>query len=277
MNILCLFTKILPLKEPVLNIDKKYQLYEKSVQNPSGDVDFINEKFKQIKGRKPYSVREDFGGTGFLCCEWVKQGPKYSAHVVDLDPEPINYGKIRHWGKLNKSQQEQVIYHEKNVLEVSSIKADVVVAFNFSYFIFKKRSQLLDYFKEARKAVGKDGVFFLDLFGGSECYSPLEEETEYKNYSYYWDLHSFNPINNHVMYYIHFKEKGKSKKKKAFVYDWRMWSLPELRDLLIDAGFKHTLVYWEGDDDDGGGDGNFEPTEHVEQCDSWVVYLAAYN
>ena len=53
-----------------------------------------------------------------------------------------------------------------------------------------------------------------------------------------------------------------------------MWSIPEIREILEDAGFKHTVVYWEGDDDDGGGNGEFDVCEETEQCDSWVVYLA---
>lgn len=247
------------------------------MQNPQGDIEFINDKFKELKGRSPHSLREDFGGTGYLCCEWVKSNSKNTASVVDLDPEPMEIGKDRHYSKLSQGEKKRVQYHEKNVLEVSKMSADVIVAFNFSYFIFKKRNDLLAYFKEVKKAVGNDGVFFMDLFGGSECYSPLEEETDHGKFSYYWDLDSYNPITNEVMYYIHFQEKGKSKKRCVFSYDWRMWSLAEIRDLLVDAGFENTVVYWEGDDDDGGGNGEFYPSENEEQCDSWVVYLAAYN
>lgn len=260
-----------------MNIEKKYSFYEQSVQNPQGDVEFITEKFKEIRGKMPLSLREDFGGTGYLCCEWVKQGPQTNAHVIDLDPEPLNFGKKKHWAKLNDAQKEQVEYHQLNVFNAQDVQADVIAAFNFSYFIFKKRTELVNYFKQAKAAIKPGGVFFLDLFGGSECYSPVEEETEHDGFSYFWDLDSYNPINNHVMYYIHFQEDGKSKSEKVFTYDWRMWGLSEIRDALHDAGFERTLVYWEGDDDDGGGNGEFSPTEHVEQCDSWVVYIAAYD
>ena len=31
----------------------------------------------------------------------------------------------------------------------------------------------------------EDGVFFLDMFGGEECYGPLEEETEHDGFTYF--------------------------------------------------------------------------------------------
>ena len=31
--------------------------------------------------------------------------------------------------------------------------------------------------------------------------------------------------------------------------------------------------FWEGDDGDGGGDGEFYKTESAENCESWVTYM----
>lgn len=255
---------------------RKYFLYESSVQSPETDIEFINEKFQELRGKKPHSLREDFGGTGLLSCRWVQQGFACSASVVDLDPEPMKYGKCSHVDKLSPEEAKRIFYHQKNVLEAVDISSDVVVAFNFSYFIFKKRKEILKYFSSVKKSLKSRGVFFIDCFGGSECYAPVEEETEFDHFSYFWDLHSFDPISNHVIYYIHFKEKKKPKKEKVFSYDWRMWSIPELKELLLEAGFDHVTIYWEGDDEDGSGDGEFSPCQSVDQCDSWVVYLAAY-
>jgi hypothetical protein len=54
-----------------------------------------------------------------------------------------------------------------------------------------------------------------------------------------------------------------------------VWSLPELRDLFVEAGFKNVSVYWEGDDGEGGGNGIFRPTLRGEACESFVCYIAA--
>ena len=104
----------------------------------------------------------------------------------------------------------------------------------------------------------------------------LEEETEYDDFSYFWDLDSFDPISNHVMYYIHFKlKKEKERREKCFVYDWRMWTIPELREVLEEAGFSKSHVYWEGTTAEGEGDGNFTRTEKGEECEAWIAYVVA--
>ena len=159
-----------------------------------------------------------------------------------------------------------------NVLEKSDFSTDITVAFNFSYFIFKERQTLLKYFKRARKSLNEGGVFFLDIFGGTECTDTLEEETEFDNHSYFWDCDFYNPLSNECQYYIHFKKDG-TKYKKVFSYNWRHWTVREIRELLEEAGFSKTLTYWEGEDEDGDGDGEFYQSESEENCESWVTYV----
>ena len=255
----------------------KYEYYEKAVQNTDHELEFLNKVYKKKFKKDAKVLREDFCGTGMLACEWVKQSKKHTAFGIDLSAEPIEYGKENHYSKLSKDEQKRMVYHEKNVLDCAGMKADIIVAFNFSYFIFKERKQLLDYFKSIRKSMKKDSVFLIDLFGGPDCQVLQEEETDYGKFSYYWDLDHFNPITNEVTYYIHFKPKGKKKIREVFTYEWRHWGLPELIDLLHEAGFAKTVPYWEGDDGDGGGDGDFyEATESEENCESWVTYISAY-
>jgi hypothetical protein len=64
--------------------------------------------------------------------------------------------------------------------------------------------------------------------------------------------------------------------KNVFTYDWRFWMMPEVRDIMLEAGFSEVTAYWEGDDDDGGGDGDFKPSTEGENCDAWVSYLVAH-
>ena len=49
----------------MLSLEQKYHLYENSVQCHSADIDFINEQYQKIHGKKPLVLREDFGGTGY--------------------------------------------------------------------------------------------------------------------------------------------------------------------------------------------------------------------
>ncbi len=262
-----------------LSVDLKYKLYESSVQCHESDIDFINDQFEIEFNKRPFSLREDFGGTAAMACDWVKQGPSYNAWAVDLDPEPIKYGLENHYIKLNAQEKARMEYVEGNVLDDFSFRSDIIVAFNFSYFIFKKRAQLLDYFKKVKQGLKDEGAFFIDLFGGTQAYEPLEEETEHDNHSYFWDLDKFNPLTGECLYKIHFKLKENNKKyRDVFTYDWRMWNPNELKEILEEAGFSRVKLFWEGEDDDGDGDGNFEEaTLAVENCDSWVIYIMAVS
>ncbi len=259
-----------------LSLNEKYKLYESSVQAHEADVEFIFKEYKKYFKKNPSILREDFGGTGIMACEWVQKKSGNISYSIDLDPEPINYGLKNHFSKLSLSQKNRMHYIQGNVLDVYKFKPDIVVAFNFSYFTFKKRSQLLSYFKKVRSSLGNEGAFFLDIFGGTECYQVLEEKTKFRGYTYYWDCQAFNPINNECLYFIHFKtNKDGIKYKKVFKYDWRHWGLAEVREILLDAGFSDTKVFWEGDGDNGEGNGVFKPKEKEENCQSWISYIMA--
>ena len=132
------------------------------------------------------------------------------------------------------------------------------------------------YFKKVYDGLPSGSLFVIDLFGGVEAQSVCEEETEHKDFIYYWDCQKFDPVTQESFYAIHFRPKGRKKLLNVFTYDWRLWTMPELRDLLQEVGFRRVTPYWEGDDDDGGGNGVFSPYKNeVENCLSWVAYLAA--
>jgi len=253
----------------------KYWYYNKSVQSADVDVVFFRKTFNELRGHDPKVFREDFCGTFKLSCEWVKLNENFRSIGVDLDLEPIDYGKAHYLPKLSDDQQKRVEILQGNVLDTNLPKADIIAACNFSYFIFKQRSMLKQYFANCKDALNSEGLFVLDIFGGSECYEPNEEETEHDDFSYFWDQDSYDPVTNEATFYIHFKPKGQKKVKKAFTYDWRLYSIPEIKDMLEDVGFQNVHVYWEGTDEDGEGDGEFQRVTKGEDCESWVAYIVA--
>ena len=64
--------------------------------------------------------------------------------------------------------------------------------------------------------------------------------------------------------------------KRIFSYEWRLWGLTELKDILDDAGFSRVDCYWEGTDEDGeSGNGIFTREQKGERCPSYIAYLVA--
>ncbi len=255
----------------------KFTHYLMSVQNPESDVNFIAQAYKKIYKKDPKVLREDFCGSFAICAAWVKKFSQGTALGYDLDPEPLDYGKKHHLTTLSEDQASRISVHLQDVLHPQHNNIDAIAALNFSYFIFKKRQTLQTYFENCLSSLSETGILVLDIFGGSECYQPVEEETYFTdlNFSYFWDQHSFNPITNEALFYIHFKRDGEAKRTKVFTYDWRLWSIAELEDLLMQVGFHSVQTHWERADKKGEGTGIFYPTRKAEQCDSWIAYIVA--
>lgn len=260
-------------KKPHILFDK-YDLYLKSVQSPDVDVLFYRDTYKELKRKLPRVLREDFCGTFGLSCEWVKLNKNFESFALDIDPEPMAYGKAHNFKKLSSSQQKRVHVLEKNVLDKDLPRADIIVAMNFSYFVFKTRALMKAYFLNSLRSLRPGGIFIVDIFGGSQCFDANEDIHPNKKFTYYWDQTGFDPVTNRSVFHIHYRV-GREKIKKVFSYDWRMWSIPEIRDILEEVGFSRTHVYWEGTTTKGEGDGKFTRTEHGEACLSWVAYIVA--
>ncbi|MEQ9563251.1 MAG: class I SAM-dependent methyltransferase [Woeseiaceae bacterium] len=252
-----------------------HDLYEKAVQNVEHEVEFLQETFQAIRGRKAYRLREDFCGTASASCQWVRQGSEYQAIGVDIDPSVLEWGRKNRVGKLPVADQARVQLLESDVMTVETPAVDLLVAFNFSYFIFDTRDRLREYFRRAYAALADDGVFFIDLFGGPEAQEETKEKTKHKGFTYIWHQAEFHPVTNYIRCHIHFKFRDGSRIKKAFTYEWRLWSAPELREILLEAGFKTATVYWEGEDEDGEGNGVFTPDEKGEADLAWIAYIVA--
>ena len=255
----------------------RYWLYENSVYMPEADYDFIHRIFKRARGRKPLLLREDFAGTSQLAALWVKNDAEARAWAVDLDPEPLAWGKRKHIDVLDDQARARVEQLEQNVLAVDVGAVDVVTAFNFSYWIFEERKTMLDYFTKVKDALGDDGMLVVDLMGGPGAQSETEEERDEGGFDYVWEQEAMDAITHHMVCHIHFHFPDGSKMRKAFTYEWRLWSISELRDIMLDAGFRSVDAYWEGTDEDGEGDGVFRKKKHAENEDTWIVYLAAWK
>ncbi|MGE3758843.1 MAG: class I SAM-dependent methyltransferase, partial [Pseudobdellovibrionaceae bacterium] len=147
--------RVTPKRRP--KIFDKYSLYQRAVQSADTDVVFIRRVYKELRGKDPVILREDFCGTFGLSCEWIKLNPKFQAIGIDLDPEPLEYGRLHNFSKLSSDQQKRLRLQELNVLAPELPHADVSIAFNFSYFVFKSREFMRRYLHNCYEHLNKDG------------------------------------------------------------------------------------------------------------------------
>lgn len=252
----------------------KHILYQLSVQDTEHELKFIDRVFRKQRGRSPLTLREDFCGTALMCATWAKR-PGRSATGIDLDPGVLAWG-VEHNLKPIGEPGNRVQLLEQDVCQSVRGNFDVALGLNFSYFIFKTRPELLKYFKSVHRSMSADGIFIVDVYGGYEAMQPMVEPRRIKGgFTYVWDQDKVDPINNRVVNYIHFEFRDGSKMRRAFTYDWRMWSIPEIRELLAEAGFVRSTPYWEDADEDGEGTGVFRPRTAVDNEAAYVAYIIA--
>lgn len=265
-------------------IFNKYDLYERSVQSAKTHVDWFVSIYKDLHKKYPKRLREDFCGTFQVSCEWVKRNRNNTAVGLDLDPEPLSYGKKKNFAKLSLDQKRRLKVIKANVLDPTQEKHDLIYAGNFSFFIFQKRAELLHYFQSCLKSLKPNGgSLLLELAGGPGMITSIKEtksvqigrtKNKNKKFVYIWDQKDFDPIRNQAQYAIHFKLPSGKTMRNAFEYDWRLWSIAETRDVLADAGFTRSYVYWETEHR-GRGTGEFIQAEYADNAYSWIGYIVA--
>ncbi len=252
------------------------ELYEISVQSPEVECEFIDQVWRQRRRRLAHHVREDFCGTAIASVEWIRWRDTNTAIGVDIDPKVLAWAKSRLPQRLTPEQQKRLTLLRSDVLTARTRRVDCVLAMNFSYYLLKTRDELRRYFKRVRQGLVDDGLFLLDAYGGSEAFVEMEEKRRVGGFTYVWDQHHYNPITGDAINYIHYRFADGSQIRKAFTYEWRVWTLPEIRELLSEAGFRKVTVYWEGiDEKTGQGNDEFRPATEGDACPGWIAYIVA--
>ena len=210
-------------------------LYELCVTEPIRLIRFLH----AAHGRKPRALREDFSGSGALARAWATSSRSRRAIAVDIDPAVL----------------ARAAAHPRVTPVVSDAKrcaaeADIIAATNFPIGYQHSRAALLHYLKGVRKSLRKNGIFVCDLYGGRDAFSPgklvqmlrapCTPPWRGELVEYTFEQRAANPVTGLVLDALHFRVFGKSTKAKnpdldlkdAFVYHWRLWSIPELIDAL---------------------------------------------
>lgn len=262
----------------------RHVLYEASVQNVDADLDFFDRTFRKHRGRLPRRIKEDFCGTAALACRFVERRPDNEAWGVDLHRPTLDWGIRNHVSRLG-DKKKRLHLLEKDVRSVTRPQVELVSALNFSYYTFKTREGLRRYFEAARRSLTPEGILILDAFGGTDAMDTLDEDRHIEAsrrpdgsrvpaFTYVWEQAKFNVITNDILCYIHFGFSDGTRMNRAFRYDWRMWTLPELQELLLEAGFRGTEVYMEGwDEEEDDSDGIFRLRKQYDNMEGWIAYV----
>lgn len=251
----------------------RHDLYQRSVQDVESEAEFLERAFRKATKRSVQSLREDFCGTALLCSQWVQRGDKRTALGIDLDEEVLAWGVTNNL-LPNGEPGNRVQLLCQDVREPVPGTYDIVAAMNFSYWIFKTREELRRYFRTVRESLQPDGILALDAYGGWESEQPMLEPRKIRGgFTYVWDQDSFCPITHHVTNHIHFEFRDGSRMDKAFTYEWRYWTLPELQELLSEAGYSEVRVYWDTASDTE--DCHYQIRRRADNQPGWLAYLIA--
>ncbi|XP_010943707.1 uncharacterized protein [Elaeis guineensis] len=301
----------------------KFHLYQRSVQSPKGDISYMQKFFLMyVGGRFPLHLQEDFCGTALLSSEWLHSDPRRTAVGLDLDLEALNWCLENNLNKVGADGYSRISLFHGNVLqphkaclvkhraedlmkglvvrdEDYSIQMcsssstmeeavlpsrDIICAFNYSCCCLHKRTDLVLYFKHAFHALSKKGgIFVMDLYGGRSSECKLRLQRRFSDFTYVWEQAEFDIINRRTRISLHFHLGKKQMLRHAFAYDWRLWSLPEIKDCLEEAGFQY-VRFWmrqmpNTDDRENleeftvGRDVKYEELSSFQQQDAWNTYI----
>ena len=253
----------------------RHQLYEAAVQDPESEVAFVQRTYQRLRKKPAMRLREDFCGTAYFSVHWAQTHAGREAWGLDLAQPTLDWGRAHHVEPAGDAVASRVHLLCENVLRGKTPKVDVCCAFNFSYWIFQERASLLSYFKAVRKALRSDGIFFLDAMGGTDVPQHDVNARREDGFIYRWEHIDYNALTNNLRCAIHFEFDDGSSIENAFFYDWRLWSLPEIKEMLTEAGFSKVRFMFERTDEDGEGTGAYFEPKVEDNEGLWWAYIVA--
>lgn len=306
------------------HLPSKFSLYQQSVQSPKGDISYLQKFFlTYVGGRAPLHLQEDFCGTALLSTEWLRSDSRRTAVGLDLDVEALDWCLENNVNKVGADLSSRIFLYHGNVLQPHEAKLvksnfqnimhnvtieekgnsseaivdsealpprDIICAFNYSCCCLHSRHELVSYFKHSLCALSKKGgIFVMDLYGGTSSECELRMQRRFPNFTYTWEQAGFDIIQRKTRISLHFTLQKQQKKKlrHAFSYSWRLWSLPEIKDCMEEAGFGsvHFWIRQMPDSEniksmEGFGaarDIKYEEVTSFQQQDSWNAYIVGVS
>lgn len=218
-----------------------YELYELCAQSPAELIPLL----VAAHGGDPLVLGEDFSGTALLSRVWSASTPHRSAIAVDHDASVLARA-------AGAPRVACVIGDVRDATRPDAHGADVIFAGNFSIGEIGERMELLRYLRHCHARLHAGGVFVCDIYGGSTSLRPGALERvriapDGARVRCTWEQRTADPLTARVVDALHFRIERAGEVvldlSDAFVYRWRLWSVPELTDALLEAGF-HGVAVW---------------------------------
>ncbi len=245
-----------------------FDLYERAATDGSRSVEFL----LAVHGGAASILAEDFCGSGALSRAWAEGSADRRVIAADADPAALDALRAR----LAPEAAQRVALRCADVRAVTD-PADIIAAFNFPIGYWHARADLVAYFRHARSRLRGGGCLVVDIYGGATAFQPGEYEQALPGgIVYIWEQAEADALTGRVRNAMHFTLPGGRELRNAFEYDWRLWSIAEVREAMAEAGFARSEVYGSlGDAIDGAGRLRVRPLEHGDELDEdYVVYIA---
>lgn len=268
----------------------RFDCYELTVQSPRHVVALL----RGVHGAEPLVLREDFCGTAAVSRRWASEGAKRGdrsrAVAVDVDDEVV-------WKAAKLAREDgvgdRVAVVKADVLEglgkpeEGSDASDVVFVGNFSIGYIHERAMLLAYLDRARRRLVSGnagwggGIFVCDTYGGNAFrlggFTRKHPGRGREMIHYTWVRERADPITamveNSISFRVEIDGEVVAEMPTAFVYRWRLWSIAELREAMLEVGF--TLVAVHQDTNIAPGQRPTPVSDPRELGEDWIVLVAA--
>jgi hypothetical protein len=259
----------------VNDAERRFWLYERTVLSAAHEAYFVVRAFADAFARTPTDLREDFAGTAAVAVRFVRNGEGRRATAVDKDAVALAYGERVHKGGLSSHVRERIRLVVGDVCAIESGPHDVIHVGNASHNAIKDPHALADYFTRAYARLGHEGLFIVEVFGGTVHTEPgiVDDETRTHGVVHRFHSAALDPVTRGRVYFIDFVDDDGTVLDRAFTYDWRMWTLDELEPLLRAAGFADVSFYVEPRDAAGAPAGEFARVREAPKGERFVCYL----
>lgn len=280
---------------PPATIDK-FDCYELCVQSPRHVVGML----RGIHGGEARVLREDFCGTAAVALRWCVSGDNRRddsrAVCVDLDDEPLARARERATAEVVLDRMRLVRGdalasdtcepESSPMIRRGGWHPDIIWVGNFSIGYIHDRATLVAYLRASRNRLMRGnggfggGVFVCDLYGGAGAFRLGSLDRTHLGrgnevIKYHWQHEDADAltamVTNSISFRVIVDGELAAEYPRAFVYRWRLWGLAELREAMLEAGFKSAEIYKEID---------LAPAEKPRQVDpgelpeDWIVMVA---